>query len=175
MYSGAAGIDVLNNALQEVFNPSDGMKKELRIGYTTFREGDKILQLKNQPDDEVFNGDIGTLAEIIEARESPDRKTTIIVDFQGIFVEYNQDSWNNISLAYCISVHKSQGSEYPIVVMPVMMTHFIMLQRNLIYTGITRAKKLLVLVGTKKAIAYAVKHITVTKRNTKLKDRLQKI
>ncbi|MBR0485367.1 MAG: ATP-binding domain-containing protein, partial [Oscillospiraceae bacterium] len=76
---------------------------------------------------------------------------------------------------YAITIHKSQGSEYPIVVMPVMMTHFIMLQRNLIYTGITRAKKLLVLVGTKKAVAYAVKHITVTKRNTKLKDRLQKI
>ena len=172
MYSGAAGIDVLNNALQEVFNPSDGMKKELRIGYTTFREGDKILQLKNQPDDEVFNGDIGTLAEIIEARESPDRKTTIIVDFQGIFVEYNQDSWNNISLAYCISVHKSQGSEYPIVIMPFTYQMNIMLQRKLIYTGVTRARKAILLLGELGAFRKGIAIIERHPRETTLCRRL---
>ncbi len=98
---------------------------------------------------------------------------TVIFDNRA--VEYDVTELDELVQAYAITIHKSQGSEYPVVVMPVMMTYFVMLQRNLIYTGITRAKKMLVLVGTKKAISYAVKHVTVTKRNTKLKERLKEI
>lgn len=172
MYNGAAGIDVLNNALQEVFNPPEPDKHEVHIGYTTFREGDKILQLKNQPDDEVFNGDIGTLVEIVDARHSPTRRTTIVADFQGIFVEYDQDSWNNIALAYCISVHKSQGSEYPIVIMPFTYQMSIMLQRKLIYTGVTRARRAIVLLGELGAFRKGIAIIERHPRETTLKNRI---
>lgn len=172
MYSGAAGIDMLNNALQSSFNPPDGFKQEVRVGYTTFREGDKILQLKNQPDDDVFNGDIGTLVEIIDARHSESRKTTLICDFQGIYVEYNQDNWNNIALAYCISVHKSQGSEYPIVIMPMTYQMSIMLQRRLIYTGVTRARKAIIVLGELGAFKKGCEVLETSPRETTLKDRL---
>lgn len=174
MYKGAAGIDTLNASLQEAFNPPDISKKEVRYGYTTFREGDKILQLKNQPDDAVFNGDIGILEAIEDAKERDDHKTTIIVNFQENYVEYNQDNWNNITLAYCISVHKAQGSEYPIVIMPFSRAHTIMLQKKLIYTAITRARRSLVLLGNKEAFERGVeaeeRHIRATTLVKRLKD-----
>ena len=173
MYQGAAGIDVLNNALQDYFNPSDGFKNEVKIGYHVFREGDKILQLKNQPDDNVFNGDIGTLAEIIDAKHSESRKTTLICDFDGTYVEYNQDNWNNISLAYCISVHKSQGSEYPIVIFPVTWQMSIMLQRRLIYTAVTRAKKAMIVLGELSSFKKGIGILDRSPRETTLKDRLR--
>ena len=173
MYQGAAGIDVLNNALQQCFNPPDPLRSEVRIGYTTFREGDKILQLKNQPDDDVFNGDIGTLAEIIDARHAESRKTTLICDFQGTYVEYNQENWNNIALAYCISVHKSQGSEYPIVIMPMTYQMSIMLQRRLIYTGVTRARKAIIVLGELGAFRRGCQILETSPRETTLKDRIR--
>lgn len=173
MYQGAAGIDVLNNALQECFNPRDDVKKEVRIGYMTLREGDKILQLKNQPDDDVYNGDIGTLAEIIDARYTESHKTTIICDFDGNYVEYNQDNWNNITLAYCISVHKSQGSEYPIVIMPISWQMSVMLQRKLIYTGVTRASKAIIILGELGAFRKGCEILEKAPRETTLKDRLR--
>lgn len=173
MYQGAAGIDVLNNALQECFNPRDDVKKEVRIGYMTLREGDKILQLKNQPDDDVYNGDIGTLAEIIDARYTESHKTTIICDFDGNYVEYNQDNWNNITLAYCISVHKSQGSEYPIVILPVSWQMSVMLQRKLIYTGVTRASKAIIILGELGAFRKGCEILEKAPRETTLKDRLR--
>ena len=124
------------------------------------------MQIRNNYEKSVFNGDIGTVSAIDFENKN------LTVDFDSRQVEYDITELDELVQAYAITIHKSQGSEYPIVIMPVMMTHFVMLQRNLIYTGITRAKKMLVLVGTKKAIAYAVKHVTVTKRNTKLKERL---
>lgn len=130
-----AGIDRLNAALQQCLNPPEQGKREWKAGYRTFREGDKILQLKNQPDDDVYNGDIGMLVEIVYANEDEAGKNRLIVDFEGIPVEYTSDNLLNISHAYCISVHKSQGSEYPIVIMPVVRDYGIMLQRRLIYTG----------------------------------------
>jgi exodeoxyribonuclease V alpha subunit len=139
----------------------------------TFREGDKILQLKNQPDDDVYNGDIGTLAEIIEARYSESHKTTLICDFDGTYVEYTQDNWNNITLAYCISVHKSQGSEYPIVVMPMTYQMSIMLQRKLIYTGVTRASKAIIILGELGAFRKGCEILERSPRETTLKDRLR--
>lgn len=97
---------------------------------------------------------------------------TLLVDFDGRAIEYEVSELDELTLAYATTIHKSQGSEYPIVVMPVLMTHYVMLQRNLIYTGITRAKKICVLVGTKKALAFAIRNMSVLKRNTKLKERL---
>ena len=172
MYNGVAGIDVLNNILQEVFNPPEENKRQIRVGYTTFREGDKILQLKNQPDDDVYNGDIGVLEEIIEARESIDHKTVIVVNFQGVFVEYNQDNWNNITLAYCISVHKSQGAEYPIVIMPFTYQMSVMLQRKLIYTGVTRARRSIILLGELGAFRKGIAILERHPRETTLKKRI---
>ena len=166
MQRGVIGATNLNQLLQQNLNPAQSW---LTRGSHTYRLYDKVMQIKNNYDKEVFNGDIGMISDI----NTIDKELT--VQFENRFVKYDITDLDELVHAYAITIHKSQGSEYPIVVMPVMMTHFIMLQRNLIYTGITRAKKLLVLVGTKKAVAYAVKHITVTKRNTKLKDRLQKI
>jgi len=124
------------------------------------------MQIKNNYDKEVFNGDIGVISSI----DPVERTLRILFDERA--VEYDVTELDEIVLAYATTVHKAQGAEYPIVVMPVMMTHFVMLQRNLLYTGVTRAKKALMLVGTKKAIAYAVKNVTVDKRNTLLAWRL---
>ncbi len=115
---------------------------------------------------EVFNGDIG----IIESVNETDR--TLKVNFDGRSIEYDVTELDELVHAYATTIHKAQGSEYPIVVMPIMMNHYVMLQRNLIYTGITRAKKALVIIGTKKALSYAVHNVTVTKRNTLLRERL---
>ena len=164
MQRGVVGAANLNILLQEAINPSD--KCLYRAG-RSFRQNDKVMHIRNNYDKEVFNGDIGIISSI----DFENRRLTVIFDNRA--VEYDVTELDELVQAYAISIHKSQGSEYPVIVMPVMMTHFVMLQRNLIYTGITRAKKMLVIVGTKKAISYAVKHVTVTKRNTKLKERLK--
>ena len=122
----------------------------------------------NNYEKEVFNGDIG----VVEQVDTEER--TVTVNFDSRPVEYDVSELDELVLAYATTIHKSQGSEYPIVVMPILMTHYVMLQRNLIYTGITRAKKLLVMVGTKKALSYAIRNVTVTHRNTMLWERLQK-
>lgn len=175
MYGKEAGIDVLNNALQSVFNPKDKFKKELKYGYTVFREGDKVLQKKNQPDDDVYNGDIGTLVEIVDADESETGKTTFYVQFEDNFVEYTIENIDNITLAYCISIHKSQGSEYPIIIMPITSSHSYMLQRKLLYTGVTRARQSLVLLGEKdsfmKGISTGDRHIRLSSIQERLKNR----
>lgn len=147
MYAGICGIEHLNIKLQEMFNPKEHYKKEYKLGKYTFREQDKVLQLKNQPEDNVYNGDIGTLIEIVFPIEDIDNKLRFIVDFDGNYVEYYGELLQNITLAYCISVHKSQGSEYPIVIMPIVKSQNKMLQKKLLYTAITRAKKSLVLLG----------------------------
>lgn len=149
MYSGLAGIDALNHAIQKFVNPYDENKRELKVGTQTFRVDDKILQLKNQPNDDVFNGDIGTCVEIVYAREDELKQNRIIVDFDGRIVEYTSENFINITLAYCVSVHKAQGSEYPIVLLPVVSEHRFMLQKRLLYTAVTRASKSLILIGSK--------------------------
>ncbi len=163
MQRGVVGAHNLNAALQEALNPGDEC---LRRSGIAFRKSDKVMQIRNNYDKEVFNGDIG----IITALDTEDRELT--VEFDGRAVTYDVTELDELVQAYAITIHKAQGSEYPVVVMPVLMTHYVMLQRNLIYTGITRAKKLLVLVGSKKALFYAVNHLTVTMRNTKLRERL---
>ena len=164
MQRGVVGASNLNQLLQESVNPGqDGLR---RGGYV-FRPRDKVMQIRNNYEKEVFNGDIGTVDRV----DLEDR--TLTVRFDDRLVEYDATELDELVLAYATTIHKAQGSEYPVVVMPVLMTHYVMLQRNLLYTGITRAKKGLVLVGTKKAIAHAVRTVTVTRRNTKLSERLQ--
>ena len=163
MQRGVTGAANLNMALQEALNPAgDG----LRRSGVVYRLQDKVMQIKNNYDKEVFNGDIG----VIEEADMEER--TLGVRFDGRMVSYDITELDELVHAYATTIHKAQGSEYPIVVMPLLMNHYVMLQRNLLYTGITRAKKILVIVGTKKALAYAVKNLTVTKRNTMLKERL---
>ena len=124
------------------------------------------MQIRNNYDKEVFNGDISMIQSVsIQDRE-------LSVNFDGRLVKYDVTELDELLHAYATTIHKAQGSEYQAVVMPVLMSHFGMLQRNLIYTGITRAKKLLVMAGERKALAYAVRNVTVTKRNTMLKERL---
>ena len=164
MQKGVVGATNLNLALQEALNPQgDGLR---RSGFI-FRRDDKVMQIRNNYDKEVFNGDIG----IIESVDLQNR--TLKVNFDQHMVEYESSELDELVHAYATTIHKAQGSEYPIVVMPVLMNHYVMLQRNLIYTGITRAKKILVMVGTRKALACAVRNVTVTRRNTLLKERLQ--
>ncbi len=173
MYNGNAGIDVLNNALQEAFNPHQPGKKEIRVGYTTFRTGDKILQLKNQPDDDVYNGDIGILEEIYPAAETENHQPLLVVRYEDFFVEYEPETFGNIALAYCISIHKSQGNEYPFVIMPISHRFLIMLQKKLLYTGVTRAKKRLFLLGEEKAFQNGLRTLETHPRLTTLQERLQ--
>lgn len=172
MYNGINGIDNLNNVLQEYFNPSDGIKNELRVGKTIYREDDKILQLKNQNEDNVFNGDIGSLIEIEKGSNISTSKIT--VDFDDNFVEYTAKDFVNITLAYSISIHKSQGSEYPLIILPMSFAYQRMLAKNLIYTAITRAKKKLVIVGDYNAFLYGISNTNYKIRNTTLKEKLLK-
>jgi len=172
MQRGVVGAANLNQLLQAAVNPPVKDYKgnpgpELHRGGYAFRAGDKVMQIKNNYDKEVFNGDIGTVEKI----DPEDR--TLMVRFDDRSIEYDATELDEMILAYATTVHKAQGAEYPIVVMPVMMTHFMMLQRNLLYTGVTRAKKTLVLVGQKKAVGYCVRNVTVDKRNTLLAERLK--
>ena len=163
MQRGVVGAANLNLLLQQALNPSG---PSLNRGGYTYRQGDRVMQQRNNYAKEVFNGDQGYIREV----DTEDRMLT--VDFDGKKVEYDVTELDELTLAYATTIHKAQGSEYPIVVMPVLMTHFVMLQRNLIYTGITRAKKICVLLGAAKALAYAVRNVSVLKRNTRLKERL---
>ena len=163
MQRGVVGAANLNLLLQQALNPSG---PSLNRGGYTYRQGDRVMQQRNNYDKDVFNGDLGYI------REVDTEERTLKVDFDGKWVEYDVTELDELTLAYATTIHKAQGSEYPIVVMPVLMTHFVMLQRNLIYTGITRAKKICVLIGATKTLAYAVHNMSVLKRNTSLRERL---
>ncbi len=172
MQRGVCGAANLNQLLQEAMNPTHIF---LKRGGTQYRLHDKVMQIKNDYDKEVFNGDIGIIVRV----DTEDGELT--VDFSdgtpsgcdGREVVYDVTELDELVLAYATTIHKAQGSEYPIVVMPFTMSHYVMLQRNLLYTGVTRAKKILVLIGEKKAISYAVRNETTTSRNTKLAERLR--
>ncbi len=163
MQRSVVGATNLNIILQEAINPEG---ESLSKGGFRYRKGDRVMQIRNNYDKEVFNGDIGYIKEVnLEER-------TLTAIYEGRPVEYEDSELDELTLAYATTIHKSQGSEYPVVVIPLLMTHFVMLQRNLIYTGITRAKKICIIVGTTKALAYSVHNMVVLKRNTKLKERL---
>ena len=164
MQKGEIGGANLNSALQTALNTSEIC---LTKGGSSFKIGDRVMQLRNNYKKSVFNGDLGYVESI-----NTDEKT-LKVNFDDSIVEYESSDLDEITLAYASTIHKSQGSEYPVVVMPVMMSHYIMLQRNLIYTGLTRAKKLCIMIGTRQALGCAIRNMAVLKRNTMLKDRLK--
>ncbi len=166
MYRGAVGVSNLNARLQAALNPPSPKKAERRLGGRGFRVGDRVIQLRNNYDLDVYNGDLGRIVAIDAVNQ------TLRVKIDDRVVEYDWSSADELALAYAISVHKAQGSEYPAVVMPVMMTHYMMLKRPLLYTGVTRARKLVVLVGTRKAISIAVRNNQVAQRYTALDVRL---
>jgi helicase, putative, RecD/TraA family len=174
MYQGVGGINAFNESLQALFNPPSVTKNELKVGRRVFREGDKILQLKNRVDDNVFNGDIGKLVEICYKDNFEYLEDTIIVDFDGVFVEYTPGDFSTITHAYCISIHKAQGNEFPIVIMAVLNDYYIMLRKNLIYTGITRAKRTLFVVGSHHAFLRGLSNSSDEQRLTSLKNKFYK-
>ena len=163
MYKGENGIDNLNKILQEVFNPDKG-QNSIKYADIVYRENDKVLKLENDPDNNVFNGDIGYIKKI-EDKE-------ITIDFDGNIVIYKTKDFNTIKHGYAISVHKAQGSEFKIVLMPITNSYKIMLYRKLVYTAITRAKQSLIIVGSKDAFMYAINNTNAYERRTHLKDSL---
>jgi exodeoxyribonuclease V alpha subunit len=167
MYRGPAGVDNLNTALQAALNGNPKMAQK-KFGDKTFRVGDKVMQMRNNYEKDVYNGDIGRISGI----DFEDSSMEVVVDGRYVTYEFTE-AMEELVLAYCISTHKSQGSEYPIVVMPVMTQHYMMLQRNLLYTAITRAKQAVVLVGDRKAVAMAVKNNKVAERFSGLIHRLK--
>jgi exodeoxyribonuclease V alpha subunit len=166
MYKGVVGVDNLNTALQARLNPGG---EGLQVGTRVFRARDKVMQVRNDYDKDVFNGDIGSVLHADRA------KYRLYVDFEGRTVCYEKDELNDVTLAYAVSVHKAQGSEYQAVIMPLLTQHFIMLQRNLFYTALTRAKRLSVVIGSYKALWIAIKNDKPVKRNSLLRDKLVRL
>ncbi|MEN1759081.1 SF1B family DNA helicase RecD2 [Anoxynatronum sibiricum] len=164
MQRGSTGTHQLNRLMQETLNPQTNT---IQFGQTIYRIHDKVMQIRNNYDKNVYNGDIGRISGIDQTNR------VVYIHFDGQTVEYQLSEMDEVVLAYAMTVHKSQGSEYPIVIAPLTTQHFMMLQRNLLYTCVTRAKKVFVLIGTKRAIAMAIKNNRVMQRNTRLAQRLQ--
>ncbi len=164
MHRQVCGVSNLNKLLQENFNPASADKAEYVTTLQTLRAGDKVMQIKNNYEKNVFNGDIGFISYIDVDR--------IIVEFSGRDVTYLPKEYGELTLAYAMSVHKSQGSEYKVVILPLVRSHFIMLQRNLLYTAITRAKEKVILIGDEKALYTAISNNRMQKRYTLLAERL---
>ena len=163
------GVAALNQKLQEILNPPDPRKKEVQRYGTNFRVGDKVMQTKNNYDKEVFNGDIGRILSI----EAVDQE--LLIDFEGRQVSYEFGELDELALAFACTIHKGQGSEYPAVIIPLHTSHFVMLQRNLLYTGITRGRKLVAVVGSRKALSIAVQRQNTGRRYSLLRLRLQQL
>jgi len=167
MHRGAAGVSMLNERLQAALNPENPRKAEVRHGSRVFREGDRVMQIRNDYERQIFNGDQGMIATI------DTEEHLVTVNFDERIVSCEPLQLEELVHAYAVSIHKSQGSEFPVVVIPLLMQHYMMLQRNLIYTAVTRARKLVVLVGDRKAVGMAVRNNRIVLRNTRLKERLQ--
>ena len=164
MHKGTVGAGNLNKELQKTLNPGE---EGVTRGNRAFRVNDKVMQIKNNYDKEVFNGDIGRITKI-----DPENQE-LFISFDGQDLSYDFSDLDEIVLAYAVSIHKSQGSEYPVIVIPVLTQHYILLQRNLIYTGVTRGRKLVVIVGTRRALTIAVKNDKTQQRYTYLRHRLK--
>lgn len=175
MYKGENGIDNLNIVLQKLFNPSSEEKKEIKLGDIIYRVGDKVLQLVNNPDCNVYNGDIGYIKSIEEQKKEKKRGKSeeITIDFDGNYVIYSKEDLYHIKHAYAITIHKSQGSEFPHVILPISKNYYKMLYNKLIYTGVSRAKKSLVIIGDTISFKTAIHNDFSTNRKTSLKEVLQ--
>lgn len=169
MHRGAVGVGSLNTRLQEALNPGRPGVDEYKHGHRVLRVGDRVMQIRNNYDKNVFNGDMGRIVAIDRDEQ------TLTVEFDGQPVEYEFYQVDQLVHAYAVSVHKSQGSEYPVVVIPLLPQHYLMLQRNLLYTAVTRAREMVVLVGTKQAIAMAVRNDKIAERNSRLDVRLREL
>ncbi|KKI54513.1 MAG: ATP-dependent RecD-like DNA helicase [Staphylococcus equorum] len=157
MYKGSAGIKKLNTVLQDILNPKDKDTREIEFGDVVFRKGDKVLQLVNRPSDNIFNGDIGVIVGIFWAKENALNKDILVVDFDGNEITFVRKDLLELTHAYCTSIHKSQGSEFPIVIMPMVKQYFRMLQKPILYTGLTRAKQSLIFLGDPQAFDIGLK------------------
>ena len=174
IYKGAAGINELNKLLQNLFNPGSKRKKEVKQPDGVYRVGDKVLQLVNDPERNVFNGDMGYIVGIVSAKESELNAEELVIDFDGTEVSYPRAEWNKITLAYCCSVHKSQGSEYNMVILPLVFGYGRMLKKDIVYTAITRASQTLLLCGERRAFEKSITEHT-TSRQTSLAMRLSSL
>lgn len=175
LYRGENGIDNLNIELQSVFNPSTTDKREIKYGDVIFRENDKILQLVNMPDENVYNGDIGVIKYILYAATSKSGKNEIYVDFDGNVVKYVPKDFIKIKHGFVITIHKSQGSEFELVIMPLCNSYKRMLYQKLVYTGVTRAKKKLILIGEPNALSYSIQNDHERPRKTNLMEKLRTV
>ncbi|WP_368644926.1 ATP-dependent RecD-like DNA helicase [Alkalibacterium putridalgicola] len=171
IYKGSAGIDRLNKNLQDLFNPKKEKTKEVEFMDKNYRIGDKVLQLINEPERNVFNGDMGIITGIVSKKESENNVEELVIDFDGNEVNYLRNEWNKITLSYCCSIHKSQGSEYPMVILPIVYGYGRMLKKDIIYTAITRASQTLLLCGEQNAFLKSVSENT-TERLTSLASRI---
>ncbi|MBM4762391.1 ATP-dependent RecD-like DNA helicase [Bacillus sp. B15-48] len=173
MYRGPAGIDRLNILMQEIFNPNaDGNRKEIAYGDVKYRIGDKVLQLVNQPESNVYNGDMGEIVAIFYAKENTEKQDQIVIAFEENEVTYTKNDLSQITHAYCCSIHKSQGSEFPIVILPVVKSYYRMLRRNLLYTAITRSQQFLILCGEEEAFRLGINRVDDSQRNSTLIEKL---
>ena len=167
MYKGLNGIDAINKSVREIFNPKSTVKKESKQSDVTYREEDKVIQLTNMPDDNVYNGDIGLIYRI-----STSPKKEMQIDFDSNIVKYTPTNYTNFRQAYAISIHKAQGSEFDIVVIPIVKGYNKMLYQKLIYTAVTRAKKKLYLIGDINALKKAAQNTNSDIRKTTIKEYL---
>lgn len=172
MYRGQAGIDHINKLMQDLINPV--VKEQLVFEATDcqYRQGDRVIHLVNDAESNVFNGDLGYITDLLPAKYTDSKQDELTINFDGNEIVYQRSEWYKIRLAYAMSIHKSQGSEFPVVILPITSSSHRMLQRNLIYTAITRAKSKLILLGEKSAFAFAVQN-TGTTRKTYLKERFE--
>ena len=170
MYRGTAGIDAINQLMQDLLNPHQKDQISFEAPQCHYRKGDKIIHLVNDAEINVFNGDLGYITDLIPGKYTESKQDEIILDFDGNEVNYPRNEWYKIRLAYAMSIHKSQGSEFPVVILPITSSSKRMLERNLIYTAITRAKSKLILLGELQAFDYATQHIG-TARKTYLIER----
>lgn len=171
IYKGNAGIDRLNENLQNLFNPKEENTKEVEFKDKAYRIGDKVLQLINEPERNVFNGDMGIITGIISSKASENNVEELVIDFDGNEVNYLRNEWNKITLSYCCSIHKSQGSEYPMVILPIVYGYGRMLKKDIVYTAITRASQTLLLCGEQQAFVKSISENT-TERLTSLAMRI---
>ena len=169
MYRGQAGITALNQSMQNLLNPLQG--QEFTFKDLSFRRGDKVIHLVNDAENNIFNGDIGRITDLIPSKDSESKQDELVIAFEGGEVSYARNEWNRLNLAYAMSIHKSQGSEFPVIILPLTHQSSRMLQRNLIYTAITRAKSKLILLGEYQAFIQAITH-QGAKRHTYLFERL---